>query len=98
MTDPFDVESHPEVLVNISTGMHATNEVQASLPKAADTGQKQMEYFIKGTLSTGEERSFYSPITQSGVKTFADMTKKTKFKSSKGGIAVATMSPEVVFR
>jgi hypothetical protein len=28
MTDPFDIEDHPPCLMNISTGMHATREVQ----------------------------------------------------------------------
>ena len=31
MTDPFDTEAHPEVLINISSGIHASPEVQESL-------------------------------------------------------------------
>ena len=31
MTNPFDVSTHPNVLINISIGMHATSEVQGSL-------------------------------------------------------------------
>ena len=34
MTDPFDIEAHPPCLMNISTGMHATREVQDSLLSA----------------------------------------------------------------
>jgi hypothetical protein len=31
MTDPFDVALHPALLINISTGMHASKDVQDSL-------------------------------------------------------------------
>jgi hypothetical protein len=34
MTDPFDIEAHPPCLINISTGMHATREVQDCLLSA----------------------------------------------------------------
>ena len=79
MTNPFDVDSHPDVLINISTGVHAAPEVQESLLSAVDTGQRQLEQFVKSTLSTDETRSFYSPISKSGIKTFADMSKKARY-------------------
>lgn len=31
MTEPFDVSSHPKPLINISTGMHASREIDSSL-------------------------------------------------------------------
>jgi hypothetical protein len=36
MTDPFDIEAHPSCLMNISTSMHATREVQDSLLSAVN--------------------------------------------------------------
>jgi hypothetical protein len=39
-TDPFDIEAHPPCLMNISTGMHATREVQDSLLSAVNEGWK----------------------------------------------------------
>jgi hypothetical protein len=36
MTDSFDIEAHPPCLMNISTGMHATREVQDSLLSAVN--------------------------------------------------------------
>ena len=100
MTDPFDVTSHPEVLVNISTGVLATAEIQQSLLHATDTGQKKMEKFVEASLSSGQNQSFYSPIARSKLKTFADMNKKTKIKLL-GGRDVTlqvNISPELVFR
>ena len=41
MTDPFDIEAHPPCLMNISTGMHATREVQDSLLSAVNEGEKK---------------------------------------------------------
>ena len=44
MTNPFDFSflDH-NVLINISTGMHATDEVQPSLLKAVKNGKDRME-------------------------------------------------------
>jgi hypothetical protein len=41
MTDPFDIEVHPPCLMNISTGMHATREVQDFLLSAVNEGEKK---------------------------------------------------------
>jgi hypothetical protein len=43
MIDPFDIEAHPPCLMNISTGMHATREVQDSLLSAVNEGEKSAE-------------------------------------------------------
>ncbi|CAC5420134.1 unnamed protein product [Mytilus coruscus] len=39
MTDPFDIDAHPPCLINISTGMHSTREVQDSLLSAVNEGE-----------------------------------------------------------
>ena len=56
-----------------------------------------MQRFVHDPLESGESCSFYSPIKTSGIKTFADMAKKTKFKCGKGGVVTAAISPEIVF-
>jgi hypothetical protein len=43
MTDPFDIEDHPPCLMNISTGMHATREIQDYLLSAVNEGEKSAE-------------------------------------------------------
>ena len=53
MTDPFDIEDHPPCLMNISTGMHATREVQDSLLSAVNEGEKflaldQLSSYVNG--------------------------------------------------
>ena len=47
MTDPFDIEAHPPCLMNISTGMHATREVQDSLLSAVNEGEKSAETLLR---------------------------------------------------
>jgi hypothetical protein len=44
MTDPFDIEAHSPCLMNISTGMHATREVQDSLLSAVNEGDKNLSF------------------------------------------------------
>ena len=46
MTDPFDMEAHTPCLMNISTGMHATREVQDSLVSAVNEGEKCAETLL----------------------------------------------------
>jgi hypothetical protein len=46
MTDPFDIEAHPPCLMNISTGMHATREVQDYLLSAVNKGEKSAETLL----------------------------------------------------
>jgi hypothetical protein len=52
MTNPFDASSHPKALINISTGMHATREIQESLTGAVDEGMKMLQSFVNGVISS----------------------------------------------
>ncbi|MES9879249.1 MAG: hypothetical protein ABW185_00005 [Sedimenticola sp.] len=98
MTNPFDVESHPEgVLINISTGLHSPPDVQASLLEAVDKGNDKFNDFVKATLSDTGSRSFYTPISRSGLKTFSDVSKKTPLISA-GKTKDVTIGSELVFR
>ena len=58
MTNPFDASSHPKALINISTGMHATREIQESLTGTVDEGMKMLQSFVNGTLREGNNRDF----------------------------------------
>ena len=77
-TNPFKPESHPEALINLPTGLHATMDVQNSLLNIASTGEEKLERSVFGALKSGETCSFYNPISKSGLKIFADMAKKMK--------------------
>ncbi|CAC5408182.1 unnamed protein product [Mytilus coruscus] len=98
MTDPFDVTLHPIPLINISTGMHASKEVQDSLLNSIDEGTQRVKSFVNGSLSNGQSRSFYNPIARSKLKSFEDMTKKTKLKCRSGDTVNVHINPELIFR
>ena len=86
MTDPFDIEAHPPCLMHISTGMHATREVQDSLLSAVNEGEKKGRNFVNSALSVGQSVSFYSAISKSKLKTFEHMNAKTYLKCKSGEI------------
>jgi predicted ABC-type ATPase len=65
MTDPFDIEAHPPCLMNISTGIHATREVQDSLLSAVNEGEKKCRNFVKSALSVGQSVNLLSIVTSS---------------------------------
>ena len=54
MTDSFDIEAHPPCLMNISTGMHATREVQDYLLSAVNEGENKCRTFVNSALSVGQ--------------------------------------------
>ena len=98
MTDPFDIEAHTPCLMNISTGMHATREVQDSLLPAVNEGEKKCRNFVNSDLSVGQSVSFHSPISKSKLKTFEHMNAKTSLKCKSGEIITGHINPEIVFR
>jgi hypothetical protein len=54
MTDSFDIEAHPPCLMNISTGMHATREVQDYLLSAVNESEKKCRNFVNSALPVGQ--------------------------------------------
>ncbi|VDI43117.1 Hypothetical predicted protein [Mytilus galloprovincialis] len=98
MTNPFDISLHPECLINISTGSHVSPEIQKSLLTAIETGDKNLRSFVNNAFSTDGKSSFYSPLSRSNLKTFADMSKKTPFRSRTGDTLHIHVDPELVFR
>ena len=59
LTNPFDTANQPDSLVRISFGVHASNDVQASLLNAVSNGQSMMESFVGDTLSTTGSKYFF---------------------------------------
>ena len=89
----FETDNSIEVLVNITTVMHVSIEIQNYLLNSVDFGQGKLEIFVKSTLSLDKSNySFYSPIKRTP---FANMKKKTTLPS-KSGNKVAAL--EFVFR
>jgi hypothetical protein len=65
MTDPFDIEAHTPCPMNISTGIHATREVQDYLLSAVNEGAKMCHIASNtieaaGCLSNGKLAFFKS--------------------------------------
>ena len=78
--------------------MHASRNVQDSLLNHIDEGTKMAKSFVESSLSNGQSRSFYNPIRKSKLKSFEDMTRKTKLKCRSGDIVNVHINPELVFR
>ena len=71
-----------------------SREVQESLLNCVEEGTKMVTSLVDGSLSEGQSRSFYNPSTRSKLKSFEDMTHKSKQKCRSGD----TVNPELVFR
>ncbi|XP_033109669.1 uncharacterized protein LOC117110927 [Anneissia japonica] len=99
MTDPFNTSSHPSLLVNIGTGLVATSDINDSLLKAVEKGEKMLDNFLKSRLIQNLEKntSFYQPITRSGLKTLKIMMKTTNVKI-KGKNKRIAVSPELIYQ
>lgn len=82
MTNPFEIsdDTCSDILINISTGMHASEDVKKSLLNAHEMGNRRMEMFINSAFSENESSSFDTAISRSPLKTFSDMSKETKIK------------------
>jgi len=98
MTDPFDISQHPQSLINISTGMQASKDVQDSLLKSIERGNNMAKSFVEGCFNEGESRVFYSPISRAPLKTFEDMNKTSNLKCRTGYSVKAHINPEMIFR
>jgi hypothetical protein len=96
--NPFDIQQHPPELINVSTGLKASKEVQESLLKSVDTGNDMVKTFVGSALSVGKSGSFYGPIKRSNIKTISDMNKKTKLKCRSGETVQGNINPELIFR
>ena len=95
--DPFDVEKHPSVLVNISSGLQATASIQKSLLSAQQKGTASVKAFVNDRLSTEGTKSIWDPIPRSGLLTFTDLNKPTKISVASKKIKAA-VSAETIFR
>ena len=99
MSNPFALDTDNEgVLINISTGLQATDEVKDSLLEAVETGKAKLESFVRSNLELGSNGNFYSPISRLKLKTFQSMTIPTKLSTRSEGIKRANVSPEKIFR
>jgi hypothetical protein len=74
--------------------MHAPKDIEASLTKAFDNGATMAKSFVSDTLSEGQNGNFFGSISRSKLKTFEDLTKKTKLKCRSGDVVEAHINPK----
>ncbi|KAK3097137.1 hypothetical protein FSP39_006702 [Pinctada imbricata] len=96
MTDPFEVEKHPPCLLNVSSGMLASKEVQESLLTALNQGYAMLVDFLQRSFDSNTSGSFYKPIPKSKLKSFATMSCKARSDTTKG--SAGHVNPEILFR
>jgi hypothetical protein len=70
-----------------------SREVQESLLNCAEEGTNMVTSLVDGSLFEGQSRSFYNPSTRSKLKSFEDMTHKTKLKCRSGDTVTVHMNP-----
>ena len=75
-----------------------SRDVQESLLNCVEEGTKMVISLVDDSLSEGQSRSFYNPSTRSKLKSFEDMTHKTKLKCRSGDTVTVHMNPELFFR
>ena len=80
MINPFDIQQHPPELINVSTGLKVSKEVQESPLRSVDTVNAMVKSFVGSALSVGKSVNLHGPIKRSNIKTFSDINKKTKLR------------------
>lgn len=93
--NPFDLNSVPGGLINITTGKVATKEIEASLTQIPGKGLSILEDFLTERLvEEKKELSFWDPQKKTATLTFANMKKALSFDKQKKLL----LDPEVLFR
>ena len=75
--DPFDTEH----LYNITSGAPAPPDIETDVLQAEAAGAKAKEDFIKERLENN--KPFFDPVKRIHLKTFSDMNKSAKLKTSR---------------
>ena len=93
--NPFDLESVPTGLVNITTGKVAPKKIEASLTQIPNKGKTILEKFLTERLVEDQkELSFWDAQKKTAILTFANMKKALPFDKEKKLL----VDPEVLFR
>ena len=85
----------PRQLINISTGLLASHDIEDLLLKSVETGRTKMKIFVESSLSTDNAGSFYHPIQRSELKTYEDMNPKEQLKCKSGQVVKGRLNPEI---
>ena len=92
MINPFN--SDEQRLVNLSSGVVATNDVTEDMKKMQERGEDAVHSFINTRILT-EEPDIHSPIKRVSLKTFSSMSSKVKAKNGKGEVIALKNSKDL---
>ena len=81
-TNPFDIQTAPNQLINFATAVVATKEVETSILNALYKGREMLHHFV-AVISGSAQKSFYSAMTRSQVRTMTDMNEPIIVQSEK---------------
>ena len=76
--NPFDLDTVPDELVNITTGQVASSEVSIGLCNFLEVAQKRNITFVEKRLVVDRTLSFWDTATRSKTPTFVNMSKSNK--------------------
>lgn len=76
MINPFTW--HEDALVNISSGVHASDLIRTDLASAKEIGTAAFMKYCKERLHEGHNADLHAPIKLQKLKTFSDVCKKVK--------------------
>ena len=85
MVDPFQDDPEENDLVNLYSGVVASDDIVADLAGAFDEGNKAFEHFVSNKLLV-EEPDIFHPIAKQKLKTFTSAKKAVSRLTSKGQI------------
>lgn len=80
MINPFTWQE--DALVNISSGVHASDLIRTDLASAKDVGAAAFLKYCKERLHEGHNADVHAPIKLQKLKTFSDACKKVKLNNS----------------
>ena len=92
-TNPFDIQTAPNQLINFATAVVATKEVETSILNALYKGREMLHHFVAESLviSGSAQKSFYSAMTRSQVRTMTDMNEPIIVQRRKVPVSGETM-------
>ena len=85
MVDPFQDDPEENDLVNLSSGVVASDDIVADLVGAFDKGNEAFEHFVFNKLLV-EEPDIFHPTAKQKLKTFTSTKKAVSRLTSKGQI------------
>ena len=92
--NPFDVDTIPNKLINISTGQIATKAVEERLTSIPERGKTIVQKFITERLMDGGTISYWDSIPKGTAVTFESMKKVMSFDTNRK----IALDPVVLFR